>query len=450
MKRRGIKPTSRTYGTLLKGYTQIEDWSAFKVQLENVCNLWDQLQAYVENVGRDPDLQSDLSNIPYNLLIEIFGKAKDYQSMFDVYNSMDADGPILPDIFTYTILLNSIANRKTLQPSPSLAALGGDLLQRNADDAKLIWRQLLRTCGTPDTHSVRAVLVTLSRGCDADQKMVLDIARDYLGLSEPNSPVSHPKISLHGLTLNLILAMCNKTERYHHTLNYVEQAKNSNRRSILTREHIGFALEAHACLSSKDSGQAAAALETLEWMLQESALPQTHVRGSGIGPQIRPRPREFDAVALTCLRNSDWDGMCRTFELLTGHKCDEFRGPTKRPRPNFGAPQVVPSVPFIAWFLQLARSTGDHANMRLALHIFGFYEPMLTNRLAYIPAGSADADAIHEVKRRRDSLALADVLKDILPFMMESANESEVKVWNAWLKHAKKVQATGGKTRWGN
>jgi len=66
---------------------------------------------------------------------------------------------------------------------------------------------------------------------------------------------------------------------------------------------------------------------------------------------------------------------------------------------------------------------------------------VLTNRLTYIPAGSSDTGATHEVKPRMDSLALADGLKAIPPFAGKSANVAEVKIWSAWLKQVKKVQA---------
>ena len=66
--------------------------------------------------------------------------------------------------------------------------------------------------------------------------------------------------------------------------------------------------------------------------------------------------------------------------------------------------------------------------MRLTLHFFRFYELVLANRSAYISAGSGDAGATHEVKRKMDSFALADGLKVILPLMMKSVNEAVVKV----------------------
>ncbi|KIJ51171.1 hypothetical protein M422DRAFT_203188, partial [Sphaerobolus stellatus SS14] len=395
MKRRGIKPTSRTFGTLLKGYTQIEDWSPYTTQLENVCSLYDQVLRYHTSIKRDSQLRNDLSNIPYNLLIEIFGKAQDYRRMFDVSNSMDTTGPASPDIYTYTCLLNAIANRKTIQPSlesDPLEEESGEVAvvappspievaYKNADEAKIIWHQLLRICGSPDLHAIRAAILPLSRGRPSDQQLALDIVHEYLGLSRPGEKAIPSKLPLHAHVLSIILSICNRTSRYRYTIHYVEQVMDSDRRKTLAREHMELVLEAHAGLAALDPGEAEQAVETLQWMLRESALPQGRFEESGLGPQIKPTSSTFDLVALACFYGGDWKSMCRTFELMTGLESDNFRGELKRPRPDFQGQRMIPSGSFMACFLRLAAKSKDVDNIKQALNVFKFYDSTLGDLL---------------------------------------------------------------------
>lgn len=452
MKRRGIKPTSRTYSTLLKGYSEIEDWSNLHLQMQNVYSIYDQVQAYFENLkGRRDQAAEELNNIPYNLLIEIFGKAQEYRRMFDVYNSMDTKGPLAPNIITFTTLLNAISRRRTLKLSPQDdSAEDGSPLEvayKNAADARVIWQQVLKLPDGPDSQCIRSVLVPLSNGRPTDQNLALDIVHEYLGFSRPGEARAPQKVKLHPQILALAMSIANKTAQYRATIYYLEQILDSKHRKVLAREHMELVIESHAALASSDSGEAGQALEILEWMLRESALPQSHAEESGLGNQVKPALRTFDLVALACFYGGDWKSICRTFELFSGQEVDSFRGDVRgKPRLVVRDTQAWPSGRFMACFLRTASKTGDLENIRLALNVYQFYELVLASILDPDKYSGDSLEDVSAQRRRTHAESLANGFISVIPHALESEKDKASKSrWSAWLEKAKKFKAATSK-----
>ncbi|KAF8516865.1 hypothetical protein JB92DRAFT_2908642 [Gautieria morchelliformis] len=454
MKRRGIRPTSRTYSTLLKGYAQIDDWERFPLQLDNVCSVYDQLRQHHGMVQPDGGPDDELSNIPYNLLITIFGKAQRFQRMFDVFNAMPPKGPLAPDMHTFTVLITAIGNRqlsafatppegKDAEADPLPSA--NELAYKNASDAKLIWRQLLRVCRTPDSHAIRAILKPLSRGRPSDQNFALDIAHEYLGLSPPGKQSIPAKLPLHEQTLEAVLATSNAARRYRYTLHYIQQVIDSRPVLLLNRKHMDYALHAHAALACMDPGESEQALEMLQWMLRMQALPRAPGLDrdtGGIGPQIKPATSTYDIVALACWNGGDWPNACRVFELMTGYSRDQFRGEMKAPPTSSSRQGLRPSAIFMSSFIRAATKTYDPENVRQALNILGHYG--LDNILEEV------TDPGHPSQRklrRQDSnrafyaSKLVEALHIALPQMLKSADYDQVLKtrWKDMLRRAEEI-----------
>ncbi|KAF8530233.1 hypothetical protein BU17DRAFT_36176, partial [Hysterangium stoloniferum] len=452
MKRRGNRPTLRTYGTLFKGYTQIDNWDGFSLQLDNVSSLYDQLMRHTENIKESREPTEDLSNIPFNLLIEIFGKAQDFQRMYDVFNAMESKGPLAPDLFTFTALINAIGGRTLIRlsktndeiedarpvvadhkasPSPT------ELAYKNAADAKLIWKQLIRTCGAPDAHALRAVFVPLSRGRPSDQNFILDIAQEYLGLSRPGERSLPSKMPLHPQTLNILLSTCNRASRYRFTIHYIEQIIDTRRASMLATEHMDLVMAAHAALASSDSGESEQALDMLEWMLRMSALPVAHIPESGLGPKIRPEQTTYDLVALACHYGGDWKSICRTFELMTGRSQEEFRtlGPDRLPEDS----RMKPSGSFMACFIRTAFKMSDISNRKMALNVLQYYEPSLVSLFDAQPRGDSAPPRRRQMDSLLDANRFAEGLVAVLPQVIKSEEyDKDTKAaCSKWLMRAK-------------
>lgn len=437
----------RTFSTLLKGYARIDEWEKFHLQLNNVWSVYEQLQKYDG---------PDLSNIPYNLLIVIFGKAQRFQRMFDVFNSMPSKGPLAPDIQTFSVLITAIGNRQLSafsntptddedgQAAPHAPLTATELAYKNASDAKLIWRQLLRVCQTPDSHAIRAIFKPLSRGRPSDQKFALDIAHEYLGLSQPGEQSIPAKLSLHEQTLEAVLVTSNLARRYRSTLHYVQQVIDSDQFTLLTRKHMYYAIHAHAALASLDPAEAGQALETLQWMLRMQALPPIPGPDGGIGSQIRPTSSTYDVVALACWNGGDWPSACRAFELMTGFPVDQFRGGIHAPpRRLTDAPGqgLRPSATFMSSFIKAAAKTHDPEEIYLALNILEYYGlDTLLERVSDPGHPSRDESRKRDDKRHLSAQSkLFDALHVVLPQMLRSpAYDKATKIrWSDMLWRSK-------------
>ena len=451
MKRRGFSPTTRTYGTMLGGYARIQDWEKFPSQLENVCSLYDQLKRHHDSVKKRMGLHStELSNIPYTSLIRIFGKAQQFQRMYDVFNSLPSEGPLAPDLHTFTALLEAISNRKLSALPPSF--LGSEeegepaphtfneLKSKNASDARLIWRQLLRASTKPpgfdiDSHVIRAILKILAWGRPSDQTFAFEIVHDYLGLSRPAQQAIPAKVDLHPLTLEALLHACNNASRYSFTLHYAQQVIDSDSsegkgferlglRRILTTRHMDLVLEAHAALAALGaSGESEQALETLLWMLRMQATAPAPGKQGGIGPQIRPAASTYDLVLLTCWRSVDWKSACRTFELMTGYEADQFCGemqstPIQMQRSAGRA--LVPSTGFMSSLFRTASRTHQAKHMQQALNIFEHYG---WNAFFQRPSPAQIVATATSRKQEKDwifyTFKLVEALADTLPALLK-------------------------------
>lgn len=453
MKRRGIKPTSRTFSTLLKGYAQIEDWEKYPLQLGNVCNIYTQVMQYHATVDETGGPREELSNIPYNLLINIFGKAQSFQRMFDVFNAMPAKGPLAPDMRTFTFLITAIGKRQisAISKTPTEGEeeetplpTANELAYKNASDARLIWRQLLRVSPNPDSHAIRAIFKPLSRGRPSDQNFAFDIAHEYLGLSRPGEQSVTAKLQLHPQTLESLLIVSNIAKRYRYTLNYIQQVIDSGCHSLLTRRHMDYALQAHAALACMDPGEAGQALETLQWMLRMQALPQAPGLDGGVGPQIRPATTTYDTVALACWNGGDWSSACHTFELMTGYSSDQFRGemsdPPEKPL-RMHEPPLRPSAIFMSSFIRAAAKTHDPENVRQALNVLDHYGVDAILEEATRPAQSPR----DRLRKRENNLFHASKLVEALHMVLRRLlvspdyNQSTKTRWKDILRRAEQV-----------
>ncbi|GJJ15628.1 hypothetical protein Clacol_009906 [Clathrus columnatus] len=397
MKRRGVRPSIRTFGVLLQGYNQIEDWRNHSVQLKNVHSICDQLLRFVKEEGQD----EEVNIIPFNSLIKIYGKTGQYQKMYDIYNELDKKGPLAPDIYTFTILLNAIANRKKLDPEPygyfedtSIASFDQwsdasenpqkdettnpndptAVAYKNASDARLIWKELLEVCRTPDSYAIRAIIVILAKGRPSDQNLALNICREFLGLAPPGEKAKESLIPIHAQVLNVLLSMCNNSCRHRHTLQYVEQLLGPRRVEVLATEHMNLALEARAVLASTEHTRASEALETLKWMIRMAVIPRSRVSEGGLGPQIKPSGDTYDLVALTCFYAKDWSSLLETFAIMIGCKIENFSNHSSISSIH---PHSEPSGSFIACMLRTVLECGNRSDALAVIDVMQYFRMRL-------------------------------------------------------------------------
>ena len=317
MKRRGFSPNVSTLVTMLKGLSQISDWSNHPKQLANAHALYRYYLDYTQSIKHhDPDSVAQLSVAPFVIYISILGAAGDTQKMFDVYFAMDQDGPLAPDRFVFTAMLRAIANSQ--EPADVIS-----VRDTVASDAKHVWLQIEKTMRRrpdfqPDSHLIAAALHALTRGRPADQNLALDIIAHHIGLTRPGHPDPF-KLSpyLNFWTLEAALQVCLATQKFRlcvHFMHLIMDNLDFNQpsvRSLVARSHIHMLLRAHASLALLASPyESSQAIDALEWCLKKDAMYDI--------PDLRPDQRTYHLVLKTCLRTGDWEGAVKSFQLMTG------------------------------------------------------------------------------------------------------------------------------------
>src|SRR5262245_48708060 len=104
MKRRGFSPTSRTYQTMFQGLSRIEHWPRHSKQLSHAHKLYEYFRLHINSLKKEDPLSPELTTRPLNAYITLLGNAHEYRKVFDVYFSLDQEGPFAPDQYLYTAM----------------------------------------------------------------------------------------------------------------------------------------------------------------------------------------------------------------------------------------------------------------------------------------------------------------------------------------------------------
>ncbi|KAI0750872.1 hypothetical protein C8Q80DRAFT_1099970 [Daedaleopsis nitida] len=391
MKRRGFKPNSRTYATMLSCMSKVVDWSDRSKLLENAHKLYDGYLAYAETVKDHNPSSPERSLYPINSYLSVTSKARDWQRMFDVYNSLLDSDVLQPDAVTYTIMLSGLGTRSSLERGNGEAAQA--VRERCASDARFIWRQLLKRIESDadikiDSYLVDTMVHVLARGRPADHIAAFDILREYAGLAKPGETAPPATVTITPRLFSDALWLCNVSKKYRVCTHWVQQCM-EHTPWLLDRGHLDHALTAYGSLGAMGSlTEAPRALQTLEWMLEQEATTDR-------GHHIRPGLSTYTLVLVACWRGKDWDSALRTFELMTGYRGEDFADgapgePAAPSRPKARA--ILPDAAAMSCLVRTALESGQPEDMRQCLRI--------VRRLGLRTYLDADGAADAEVQNR--------------------------------------------------
>ncbi|KAJ3559185.1 hypothetical protein NM688_g495 [Phlebia brevispora] len=427
MKRRGFTPTGRTFGTMLAGYSKIDDWRTHARQLEHVHMLFQNYKDWLEAQdldSLDPRERLWLSS-QFNSYIRILGDARMYQKMFDVYNLMDPNGPTAPDASTYASLLHALSERRALEGSENEGKTTTDIFLQNASDARLVWRQLLKHMEkapdklAPSSYVITGLLRCLTRGRPSDMLLAFDVIRDWCGLAKPGEDAPPTRVEMTPHISGAIFDLCNYHQKYRLAIHYLQcimdQPLKQGETHPLDRQAVERVLHSYVYLASLGSmSEADQAMETLQWMLRQEIVNPNYAG------RLRPSLDTYGIVLQTCWRGADWVSATRTFELLTGCSgkdfCDGQTDPPKIERRSAGK-ALQPNNTILSSMLRTAFASKDLANMRQCLRIVDFYkgEECLESVIAlsqenlgfkeFVVEGNKEQDTISErIKSRHDKI----------------------------------------------
>jgi hypothetical protein len=237
MKKRDIKPTTRTWATLLTYFPKSLEQNAEKV-LSRYTLIYDEAQTKIQNklkansdsetepedglqVLADSDTQREvtgsrsvgvMNNEPdafedpqivstqYIQILTHFGK---FDEVLRVLKSMPASGPHAPDAATFAVVLKALLDRakrfKTTRTSQSLAAeLGPRIVMDESGQscARVIWERLVQghrgamqakgRYRTPlDSQNAVQAIRALTEGTEEDKTLAFELLPELYGLSRP-------------------------------------------------------------------------------------------------------------------------------------------------------------------------------------------------------------------------------------------------------------------------
>ncbi|KAI5120674.1 hypothetical protein M0805_006963 [Coniferiporia weirii] len=376
MKRRGYEPSLATYTTLMRGMSTVEDWSQLSVQLEHCHGLYESYQAYMEKC-KEQKWKLELRHDPSVFYFRILGKAGLYQKLFDVFYAMDETGPLAPDQYVYTSLLQVLNRRRSTENLGNLSPI-----EQNASDAKLIWRKMIKDVERGhlevDSYIILQILRLLMSGRPADQQFGIDIIRDYLGLAAPGEDPPKPTVRLEPRILQAVLELCNKAKKPRLCTYFAKQVMDLQRaQSPQTRdlkidcyhiEQVLLALHSLAAVGSLD--ESARAVEVVRMLKREGALHRANERGFSSSDSLRPQPNTYALALAVCWRCADWTRACDVFELATHLSADDFRDDGRVAAGSMPQPPLWKmNMQSLAHMARTAIMTEDKAHMRQCLRI---------------------------------------------------------------------------------
>ncbi|KAJ7771355.1 pentatricopeptide repeat-containing protein [Mycena maculata] len=365
MKRRGFKPTTRTFQTMFSGLSRIEVWSAYPQQLKNARSLYDAYQRHIETVKKNNPTSSELSIDPLPAYITILGNAGQFEEIFVLYYSLVQEGPLAANKFLFTAMFRAL--------SVNTAGLTAAQYAKNATDAKVLWGEVLKASEKPgieiDSFVVTAAVIALSKGESSEQDLAFQLVREYFGLAASTESPVHGKMSLSSQSLAAALLLCNNSHKPAECIHFFQQVMKrpeaSGGADIIDRAHGEEVLKARLAAPAP-LGSAQLSVETLEWMLRQE------LQGAN-GSKVRPAISTYNLVLLACWRRVDWTSATRTFNLMTGYHCHDFMDGAvlvsprvdKRPKGR----NLLPTAETMSCMLRTALATKDCANMRQSLRI---------------------------------------------------------------------------------
>ncbi|KAI0335530.1 hypothetical protein GY45DRAFT_808189 [Cubamyces sp. BRFM 1775] len=366
MKRRGFKPNLMTYATLMGQYSSVSSWSARTKMIEDVHKVYQSFLDYIATVKAHNPSSPEISVIPINAYIRALSRMGDHQRMFDVWNALDEEGPLSPDVITYTTMFRSMylrgyaASREDLQADR----------ERAASDARLIWRHLAKRLENGsniaiDSPLISSVVQALALGRPADHIVAFDILRDYAGLAKPGETAPPPRIKIYPALLQDALWLCNTAQKPRLCIHFGQHLMETQP-DLLDRGHIDLILTAYSTLSTTSSiTDASRALQTLEWAIERDLTVKE-------GARVRPGLSTYTLVLVVCWRVKDWESAVRTFELMTGYQGKDFadgaQGEPQRP-PDTDRRKYAPGAAAMSCLVRTALETGNPAAMRQCLRI---------------------------------------------------------------------------------
>lgn len=256
MKRRGVKPTTRSYTSFFTGLRKarkVEDGESGLARIKTIYAQW-LLDADRKLKGKQPeDPNERVSNIPTNAYLAFLASIDNIPLLLETFNQMPTSGLLAPDSSTYSTVLTALLHHAEEEGIWEQAAT--------------IWKRAEQQKVEVDTV-LSSQVVSLYREAPRpdDQKLGLALAERFYGLVSPekldtlvNKSSDRVKlVTMDAAAFSNVLALCLDLQKLDNAVAYFDQVRDYPSRfgkNLLDYRHCDLVLAAYAY---KHNPQAAA------------------------------------------------------------------------------------------------------------------------------------------------------------------------------------------------
>jgi hypothetical protein len=350
---------------MLNGLARIGDFTRHTQQLKNAHSLYESFTRHLKSIKRVNPTDVELSIDPLASYIKVLGDAGCYTKMFEVFYTLESDGPLAANPLVYTSMFQALASRPYDDPHTFRQA-----------DARQLWFQAAKASKNNinfviDSHLATSAICALARGQSSDHEIGFQIARDFYGLCPPGISRVNAPLPLSLQSLSAILRLCNASKNYDLCIDFFNQVR---RRpavmggvEILDKLHLEEVLRAHQALNVPGSGYQS--LQIIEWMLRQELTGPN-------GGKIRPQESTFNTALVTCWHSADWISVARIFDLMTGYHLHDFMDGAVAENPRLDqrgkGRNILPTVESVSILVRTAYATRNRAHMRQCLRLMDY------------------------------------------------------------------------------
>lgn len=252
MKRRGLHPTARSFGTFFSGFAKIRG-EVEGPSLARVKTVFAQWLVHAERVIEKAELKEqgavrrsimeeeheqevlidsldDITVIPTNHYLSFLSHTSNIPLLLETFNVMPSSGPLAPNSLTYSIVLAGLRSTSATNPEHFAAALK-------------IWERILQDVAETgveiDTKTV-SILISICREAKRpdDQRLGLQAAKDFYGLVDPAEEdklvdpkaLPAPRVAMDSAALSNVFALALAMQQFNLVVSWFDQVRDYPKR----------------------------------------------------------------------------------------------------------------------------------------------------------------------------------------------------------------------------
>ncbi|ORY80715.1 hypothetical protein BCR35DRAFT_352477 [Leucosporidium creatinivorum] len=324
MKRRGLHPTARSFGTFFSGFAKMRG-EVEGASLARVKTVYAQWLVHAERTMEKADLKErgavrrsimeeeheqevlidsldDITVIPTNHYLSFLSHTGNIPLLLETFQAMPSDGPLAPTSLTYSIVLAGLRTSSSTNPEHFAAALQ-------------LWERIVKDAGEMeiDTKTV-SIIISICREAKRpdDQRLGLQVAKDFYGLVDPAEEdklvdpkaLPPPRVAMDSAALSNVFALALAMQQFNLVVRWFDQVRDYPKRfgaGLIEHHQCDLVLVA---LAAKHD--AAGAEDLINWM-----------RRSAPSSSLQPTLASYSNAIQVCWRSADLVRAYRLLSLMT-------------------------------------------------------------------------------------------------------------------------------------